>query len=229
MSARGLRVEATRDRHRIEAFLRQNAAMHVYALADLDDELWPQTRWWIALDGDRIRAVCLLLEALHVPLFYLVCPPHDPAAGELLRAVRPELPGHFFFNLGEGLREVLAPGFSHVIEGRFVKMILFDPRVAARVDPAGVDPLGPGDFAELQRFYANDAYAEDESDSPFFEPYMLASGAYRCIREQGRLVCVAGVHVQSPRMGVAALGCVETELGKEVGFPVAASDPTQPL
>ena len=40
-----------------------------------------------------------------------------------------------------------------------------------------------------------------------------------------------GGHLSEPRKSraVAATGCVETELGNEGGFPVAASDPTQPL
>ena len=39
---------------------------------------------------------------------------------------------------------------------------------------------------------------------------MLATGRYVGIREDGRLVCVAGVHVYSPVFGVAALGNVAT-------------------
>ena len=39
---------------------------------------------------------------------------------------------------------------------------------------------------------------------------MLATGRYLGIRHDGRLVCVAGVHVHSPTWGVAALGNVAT-------------------
>ena len=39
---------------------------------------------------------------------------------------------------------------------------------------------------------------------------MLATGRYVGVRDDGRLVCVAGVHVHSPTWGVAALGNVAT-------------------
>ena len=44
----------------------------------------------------------------------------------------------------------------------------------------------------------------------WFVPRMLATGRYVGIRRDGRLVCVAGVHVHSPTWGVAALGNVAT-------------------
>ena len=44
----------------------------------------------------------------------------------------------------------------------------------------------------------------------WFTPRMLATGRYVGIRHDGRLACVAGVHVHSPAWGVAALGNVAT-------------------
>ena len=44
----------------------------------------------------------------------------------------------------------------------------------------------------------------------WFEPRMLATGRYVGIRQDGRLACVAGVHVYSPTWSVAALGNVAT-------------------
>ena len=60
------------------------------------------------------------------------------------------------------------------------------------------------DLEELTAFYAT-AYP-----GTWFVPRMLETGRYVGIREAGRLVCVAGVHVCSPTWSVAALGNVAT-------------------
>ena len=71
--------------------------------------------------------------------------------------------------------------------------------------------------AFLRRHVRSHAYELgdlDEFDWPYpgtwFVPRMLATNRYVGIRENGRLVCVAGVYVHSPTWGVAALGNVAT-------------------
>ena len=67
-----------------------------------------------------------------------------------------------------------------------------------------MDVLGAADLADIEAFYRT-AYP-----GTWFAARMLATGRYVGIREDGRLVCVAGVHVHSPTWGVAALGNVAT-------------------
>jgi predicted GNAT family acetyltransferase len=67
-----------------------------------------------------------------------------------------------------------------------------------------VDVLGTEDLDDLAELY-REAYP-----GTWFEPHQLDSGRYVGIREDGRLVCVAGLHVYSPAYGVAALGNVAT-------------------
>ena len=104
---------------------------------------------------------------------------------------------------------MLVGQFRFTPHGTYLKMSLVDPRPTENVDVGAVEPLGPDRLDELREFYRV-AYAPREVGGTFFAPYMLETGCYVGIRERGRLVSVAGVHVYSPRYRVAALGNIVT-------------------
>jgi len=199
------------DRVALERFLRRHAPAQLYALADLDDAFWPDTRWFASAGaGGELAAVCLLLEKLALPIVYAVAPPRDPATLALVAELRPRLPERFFVNLPVGFAEVFAASHAIALQAEYVKMWLPDPRAASAEALPGIEPLGPEHLGELAAFYRERAYAPDERGGRFFEPYMLGLGPWLGLRERGELVCVAGVHVCSRRYGVAALGNVAT-------------------
>lgn len=217
-------MRAIRDRGAIERFLRLDSAAHVYALADLDDALWPDTRWFAAASVPRARragsdgasggeldvaALCLVLEGLALPIVYAVCPPDDAPTGALLEALRDELPQRFFYNLGPGLVDALRPAFRVEPHGSYWKMHLVDPAACEAVERDGVVRLGVDDFDELRAFL-DGAYLPHEKGGLFFDARMLASGCYRGVRESGGLLAVGGVHVHSPALSVAGIGNVVT-------------------
>jgi ribosomal protein S18 acetylase RimI-like enzyme len=196
------------DRDTIESWLRREAATHVYPIADLDDVFWPDTRWFGAVEGSRIRAICLVLEGLRIPIVYAVCAVRDAAMRALLREVGPELPDRFFYNLGCGLPDALEPAWTLAPHGTYWKMALDANATlpASREAPTRIETLLPRDYDELRAFLDDDAYRGDEKGGLFFERPMLDSGFYRGVRDAGRLIAAGGVHVYSARYGVAALG-----------------------
>jgi len=200
------------DRARLERFLRANAPAQLYALADLDDAFWPDTRWFASARGDgELTAVCLLLEKLALPIVHAIAAPRDAAALALVAELRPRLPERFFVNLPVGFAEVFAASHAIALQAEYVRMWLPEPRALdAAPELPGIEPLGPEHLSELAAFYRERAYAPDERGGRFFEPYMLALHPWFGLRERGELSCVAGVHVCSRRYGVAALGNVAT-------------------
>ena len=80
------------DRARLERFLRANPAAQIYALADLDDAFWPDTRWFASVRADgEIAALCLLLEKLALPIVHAVAEPGDRATLALVAELGPQL------------------------------------------------------------------------------------------------------------------------------------------
>lgn len=204
------KVEPLRDRERIEAFLRRDAAAHVYPIADLDESFWPNTRWFGGFENGELRALCLLLEGLRLPILYAVCDRDHGPTRRALEGIREELPPRLFYNLGPGLEDALGPGRRLEPEGTYWKMHLADRSACADEDTGDVVPLGMDDFGELRGFLEEDAYLAHETGGLFFERGMLESGCYRGIREDGKIVAAGGVHVHSKRYGVAGIGNLVT-------------------
>ena len=108
----GVDFAETRDRERIELFLRRRPDAHLYALADLDELFWNETTWFAARAGGRDEALVLLLGKLRIPIVYAVAPPGDPATRALLEELRPRLPERFFANLPLGLEAVSGDAYA---------------------------------------------------------------------------------------------------------------------
>ena len=197
------------EKDAIEAALRgADPYLQLYALGDLDDFFWPHTVWYgradhtNGSDGQRIADVVLLYTGFMPPVLHALAP--EPAEGmrELLEACLPLLPRRFHAHLSPGLAPVLAQQYARSTHGTFFKMALHDSARLETVDTSGVEPMETADLPELQRLYT--ASYPDNS----FDPRMLETGQYFGMRENGLLVCVAGVHVYSPRYRIAVVGNV---------------------
>ena len=199
------------DRAEIAAWLRRAAAMHVYALADLDDFFWPNSHWWGwragSGDSDELRAVALLLQGFALPVCYAVAPPDDPAMAQLLAALGSRLPARSFVNL-------MCGGIGHLSGGhlenaaQFVKMTISPALAQACPVAADVRLLTPAHLPALEALHP-DVTAAD-GDQRFFAPYMLERWPYAGIFSGAELIAAGGCHVLSETYGVAAIGNVLT-------------------
>jgi ribosomal protein S18 acetylase RimI-like enzyme len=195
-------VVELRDRDTIAAFCRRRPAVHAYSLGDLDDFFWPHTRWFGWQRDGILEQIVLLYGEPDPPVLLALAEAPGDAMPALLAEL--ELPSRVYAHLSPGLLDALAPRLAAEappVEHR--KLGLVD---ASKLDGAsdGVAQLGPEDVDVVLAFY-DDAYP-----GTWFEPRMLETRRYVGIRDGGRLVCVAGVHVWSPTWRVAALGNVAT-------------------
>jgi predicted GNAT family acetyltransferase len=197
-----------RDKGRIEAFVRRDRALHIYALGDLDPFFWPHTRWFALSDSDdaagELRALALLYTGAEPPVLLGFCRDDGGALARLLEELAPRLPARLYAHLSPGLVEHLGPRWSPIHHGRLLKMELQDRGALDEVDTAGVERLGSAHLDEILALYAS-SYPGN-----WFDPRMLETGQYFGIREAGELVCIAGIHVYSAQYGVAALGNITT-------------------
>ncbi len=191
------------DRAQVEAFLRRDVWLNLYQLGDLDDAFWPHTTWYARVEGGAVSALALMYAGLTLPCLLALGADTAPL-GELLRDAAPLLPPRFYGHFTPGVE--IALGETHQLEsrGRHLKMALRDTkRIADAADPEAI-ALGPGDRDEVLALY------QASYPGHWFEPQLLDMGCYFGRRVDGRLVCVAGVHVYSPRQRVAALGNITT-------------------
>ncbi len=193
------------DRAALAARFRTDPALHLFELGDLDDTLWPNTAWYTA--SAEHGPVALLYSGGDTPVLLAFARPADvPPLEALLGHLRPFLPRRFTAGLPDGAERALAPDYAVERRTPLLRMLLTAALPAE--DPAEIhyaaQPLTTADLADLRALLA-EAYPE-----AWFDPRMLSGGGYVGVREDGRLLAAAGVHVHSPAQRVAVLGNVAT-------------------
>jgi ribosomal protein S18 acetylase RimI-like enzyme len=184
-------VERLTDKAEIRRRLNADREWSLYALADLDDDLFPHCDWWGF--GD---ALALVFRALTIRPILVI---GDSEAGRELLAGLPETSG--YLNIRPHHVEG-AEAFYRYRERREVRRMFLDdfrPRVGETVR------LGVHDCAEIERLYAS-----GDGGGIAFAPFQLETGMFRGIRRHRELVAVAGVQVASRQEGVAAIGNIFT-------------------
>ncbi|MCX5207872.1 GNAT family N-acetyltransferase [Kitasatospora sp. NBC_00240] len=197
-------LRSLHDRAVLEARFRRDPDLHLMELGDLDDLLWPDTSWFTAApDGP----VALLYAVGEIPtLLALGSPAESAAVEDLVRAMLPVLPRRFFGHLSGDASKVLEEAYEVRSRSTLLRMALSDMALVAS-HPAGPwkpDLLTRTDLPDLLRLFA------EACPGNWFDDRMLDTGQYVGVRDGGRLIAVAGVHVWSPVQRVAALGNVTT-------------------
>jgi hypothetical protein len=179
-------LKSVHDRGELADLLRRDAALHTYELGDLDDFFWPHTTWFRY--GD---AVALLYHGLEQPTLLALAQPQP--LEQLLRAMQPVLPRHFYAHLSIGGAAALDDGFHADHHGLHRKMALTDRDRLDAVEPVG-EVLGTDDGPDLARLYAV-AYPGNWFDRRMLETGQLhrPAAGRRAGRCGGRTCLVAGL------------------------------------
>lgn len=210
------RVVETRDRALLERLLRDPAlggpTWGGYALADLDDAVFPRTRWLLTDDERALLLVWLWGEGGATAMSF------GALDAALLRAAR--LPARFDLHVPEDQGPAAATLVSGALPA-YVRLGLLRDDLRPVAAPAGLRlaRLGPGDLDAARALY--DLYPGN-----VFDPARLRPGPYLGAWDGARLVAAAGTHVASERTRAAALGDVVTHperRGRGVGAWLTAS------
>ena len=196
------------DRDQIETYLRLHPDTHVYSLGDLEDDFWPHTTWYGALDGSDIQAICLVFTLYNPPIVIAVSEPDNEAMPQLLESITDQLPDSAMIHLGPEALGVLDGAFEVSTLVPHWKMALEEPSLLEAVDTSHVLQLNHDDVPRLEALF--DAVYRGAGVGNIFYPSMLDIGPYFGVEENGRIVSTAGVHVHSTRYGVAAIANVAT-------------------
>ena len=179
------------DKSEIRRRLNTDREWSLYALTDLDDDMFPHCDWW-ALDDSLVLVFRAI--AIH-PIFVL----GDVATTRSILAALPEATGYLNLRTHQLIAAEGIYRFRERHEMRRMFLDRFQPR------PQAVETLAQAHCAEIERLYA-----AGEGGGIAFAPYQLATGFFRGIRRNGELVAVAGVHAVSRQEGVAGIGNIFT-------------------
>ncbi len=192
-------VSELTDDERLLRFLRRDPALHLYALGDLDPRERQHTRFFGVREGGELCAVALSYKHATV----LALGDRLDALAEAVVTICADSPRRLYAHLSPGVREALAGRVQLSQPSAHERWILTAPEKLATVQPVVCELLAARHEDELVSFYDH-AYP-----GHFFDPATLDSGQVIAVRDQhARLLAVAGVHVASQRLGVAALGNV---------------------
>jgi GNAT superfamily N-acetyltransferase len=197
-----------RDRERLCRYYNAEAALHVYELGDLDPPHLEFTRWYGVGDETELAAVALVYAAGGDPIVLAVARERKVAAlTELIALARLSLPDSFLLHASPGVEQVLPPEFDLLHLRDEFKMVL-GPRLAETVR-SNATRLHAGDADAIQDLLT-DVYRDDEPDTHFFHGGLLSTEVYFGTRDGDLLTGVAGVHVVSEALSVAAVANVAT-------------------
>lgn len=198
------RTVCLHDQSQIEAFLRQDVFLHLYAIGDLDDHFWPFTTWYGLEHKGRLQAVALVYSGLSVPTLLAFGADEGRRIASLVQSLVGLLPRQFYAHLSPGLTTILQQIGTVTSHDPHYKMALVHPARLDSVDTSDVQPLSDTDAPALCPFFAQN-YPRN-----WFDPRMLGTGQYFGLSGPDGFLSVAGVHVYSERYRVAALGNVAT-------------------
>lgn len=184
--------------------LEQDRRIHVYGLGDLTDAYWARSRWWqagqatigeIGLPGDPPELIVYGINAGDT---------ND--ALHLWGEVDPELPDRYFATGPVGFPRYLTQR-GRIVEyaaGEHVKYFLENSSPVLDFDlETGSRPIERRDLDAIEALQATGT-----DPASFFHPGLLDDGPFHGVFDGPDLVAMAGVHLCSQEMDVAAVGCV---------------------
>lgn len=191
----------TRDRERLLTHFLKDPDLFAYHIADLAEPFFSHCQWGVRhASYTKIDDVALLYTGGPTPtlLAFGIGTSYD----ELLDELAPLLPDRFYLHILAKHLPVMRRSFHLEMLGTHVKMKLVAPPKTMVDLPAGMAYTGltPEDTEELVSFYG-EAYPGN-----YFEPFMLATGWYRGLYLQEKLVAAGGVHAVSSEHTLAVLG-----------------------
>jgi ribosomal protein S18 acetylase RimI-like enzyme len=193
------------DRKAISQYLLKYPHLNNYHLGDLDDFFWPFTTWYALKEQEEITAICLLYSGAEPVVLLSILNDNEPAMRELITGIIPCLPDKFYAHLSPGLEDLFKLNYHHEHHGEHLKMALGELKFSNDLPFDKIVKLSISNLEEVQNFYT-EAYPGN-----WFDPRMLKTDQYLGIRnEEGKLICVGGVHVYSEKYGVGVLGNIAT-------------------
>lgn len=193
------------DKKVLENFFRKNAPLNIYQLGDLDDFYWSQTDFYGYYENEELKSVVMIFKEVNPNVVIALCDAEDfQYLGKALELMSDILTDRIYLHITPGAEKILEKKYNLKHEGLYMKMDLIAKEKIYSVETNNVEQITIKNKAELSAFY-DEAYPGNG-----YIERMLETGMFYCVREEGKIVSVSGIHVYSPEYKVAALGSITT-------------------
>jgi len=217
-----MEIAEIKDKKRIHEFLLKDPYLHLYELGNLQEKLFRKITWYASSEKGKIRSLSMLYPSEDRSIFFLIENQDTKAAFELASFIAAKLPDRLYCHVSENVIAALEPAYTVSKPVTYIKMkitgdILLDAACKYRDYTYRVNK---NDFEPLREFLLS------VNPAAFFNRAMLETGRYFCIRKNGEIKAMAGVHFYSEEYGSAAIGNVavaEKHRGRGLAKSVTAS------
>lgn len=193
------------DKSAISRFLMRNKPMNLYQLGDLDPFFFPRTKWFAAVEDGSIMELALLYAGDRGRTLLAFAGTDSSLLAQVIDNSAEGMESEFYAHLSCGLAGELNRVKAVRYLGRHLKMTLNAEMLPEEPVRENTRRLGTLDTEKLLEFY------EENYPGNYFDERMLDTGKYFGSFEGDVLAGVAGIHVYSPEMKVAALGNIAVD------------------
>jgi len=149
----------------------------------------------------RVVGVCAVYRAFSTPSIVFGASTRRVKQALLKRALS-EVPDKFI-SLCHPDDIVLFEGHSNILHSRFEQQMIADPPEKVGLGDIRVQRVRGDELELLNKFYV-------EHHAEAWVPIQFRAGPYYCVKEEGKIVSAAGVHLVTPR--IAQLGNIVTDV-----------------
>jgi ribosomal protein S18 acetylase RimI-like enzyme len=184
----------------VHAVLNRDRDWAAYAIGDLSPGFAEHCDWFVS--DPSAETLVLLYRGFEPPVLFAMGDPRH------LRTLVEEVSTpHVSLHVRPDARDALSHRYDMSKTYPMLRMALC-PTTFKPAAHDGIFSVGETDLDAVVALYA-DGHQQGEGPT-FFNATMLRQGTFRGVREDGKLVAIAGTHLFSSELGVAAVGNVYT-------------------
>lgn len=201
------------SRNALRAFLASDPITNVLVFGDLYQPLLRVSDIYAAYENRQVVGACSIYRAFSTPSVVLSAGPAT-AKRALIEQASGQIPGNFI-SLCPPEDICLFEECSATLDRRHEQQMVADKVTSLSHTTATASRVKKDEFELLNRFYL-------DHHSEAWAPIQFETGPFYCVKQKGRIVSVAGVHLVTPT--IAQLGNIVTdEAYRNRGFASACT------
>lgn len=202
-----MKLKSIHDKSIINDFLAKvDPGNYIYQCNNSEDPVfWTDTQWYGLFDEEQLMALAMYVIRYDIPVLLAAsCDEAHHHQAELLRQLKPHLPSALYAHLDKDAHVILESLADYKYITPFFNMKLDNGALASTELSKEVQPLTANDFDDMIELLKI-SHPDYMMDREYFD-----AGYYVGLREDGKLISVAGGVSKSETYSTIAIGNVTT-------------------